>query len=50
MMAGKNIYLTELQIEMIYHAFQPGNFSFEGKEDSEKRELAADDLIRKVSK
>lgn len=49
---GKQVYLTDLQIELIQLAFAPGNYSFEAYEEDEeiKRAEAAEDLLRKVSK
>ncbi|WP_176707824.1 hypothetical protein [Bacillus sp. FJAT-26390] len=49
MMAGKSVYFTEFELEMIAHAFDPFNRSFTNSEDEDKRLEAADNILRKVS-
>ena len=54
MVAGKSIYFTELELEMIRLSFDQFNRSLEGysydEEEEKKRTEAADSIFQKVSK
>ncbi|MCY9738142.1 hypothetical protein M5X17_31105 [Paenibacillus alvei] len=49
-MAGRSIYLTEKEIEMLTRLFDYGNISFEGDENEEEQDKIAESIRQKVNK
>jgi len=48
-MAGKQVYLTEKEIQLIQLILDVGNYSWEGHEDEEQREAVRENILRKIS-